>query len=337
VPHCQRPWGRRMVVFTLALVVVLGSGLVVVRPAAAAVPSDPLALIPESMGAVAGINIPRLKKSILYARVFQAQVLPLLTAKGGEYFTRMVLGLDSVTLGVGDLAASGRSAQTLLVLQGKIEPTTFVRELTRRQEQKGKPGFVASTHRGVTVHDNADEKLAFALLGPGLMVLGTPELVRQSIDLLRGRGTAVRRGRRFAALLPSVRTDRGVWILAHVPPASSPMGPRVKVSRLAGWLDLDPSFGLDLRATTPSVADAQSALAQGNLRLDELRANQGVALMGLLPMLDQLRLTSEGPAVRLQWTLTSSQVQDLVTRLEGVVQSMKKGQGPTQPPLELAP
>jgi hypothetical protein len=325
-----------MVVFTLALLA-LGIGVLDVRPAAAAVPSDPLALIPESMGAVAGINIPRLKRSVLYARVFEKQLLPQLTREAGDYFTRMVLGLDSVTLGIADLAASGRSSQTLLVLQGKIEPATFLREVTQQQQRKGKARFTAVGYRGFTVHESSDDRLAFSLLGPGLVVLGTPALVRQSIDLSRGRGATVRKGRRFAALLPATRTDRGLWLLAHLPATGSPMGTRVRVSHVAGWWDLDPTFALDLRATTPSAGDARNALAEGNLRIDQLRANQGLALMGLLPMLDRLQLSSDGPALRLQWTLTSSQVQDLVTRLEGLVQSMKKGQGPPQPPLELAP
>ncbi|HEX2571839.1 MAG TPA: serine/threonine-protein kinase [Polyangia bacterium] len=84
------------------------------------------------------------------------------------------------------------------------------------------------------------------------------------------------------------------------------------------------SGGVDARmiGRCASEADAQSAAAALRATLEEVGRNPMVALLGLRPLLDNLRIAEEGAMVNASLHLSAAQYADLITRLGGVASTM---------------
>jgi hypothetical protein len=89
-----------------------------------------------------------------------------------------------------------------------------------------------------------------------------------------------------------------------------------------------------------SDAEAQSAATALRTTLEEVGRNPMVALLGLRPLLDNLRIAEEGPMVNASLHLSAAQYADLITRLSGVASTMaqeisitsSRGQGSSDKP-----
>jgi hypothetical protein len=289
----------RLVVLGSALVVVAGAlaavGALYLDPARAAVgPLPPQALsLPAGTRYVMGLDVKRFVASPLYARFSAAReanrprAFEELEARTGLNPERDV---DQVYVAGSKAGAPGRGGDPLVVVVGR-----FDRAKVSRAIETEKRGVTSKNVQGTTVYlFNEDPSGrgsgAAAFLDDNTLVMGDQAAVEQTVTA-RAKGEApLRENAGLLALLETVKPGSTFWmvgdqtLLSNMPRSIPGMGgpgtsqsvelPALKSLIVTG--DLDPQVSLDLTGEAGDEAAARNLadVVRGFVALASLQANQ---------------------------------------------------------------
>lgn len=331
----------RLVVLGSALVVVTGAlaavGALYLDPARAAVgPLPPQALsLPAGTRYVMGLDVKRFVASPLYARFSEARAahrpraFEELEEKTGLNPERDV---DQVYVAGSRAGAPGRGGDPLVVVVGR-----FDRAKVSRAIETEKRGVTSKNVQGTTVYlfnENTSGRGsgAAAFLDDSTLVMGDQASVEQTVTA-RAKGEApLRENAGLLALLETVKPGSTFWmvgdqtLLSNMPRSIPGMGgpgtsqsvelPALKSLIVTG--DLDPQVSLDLTGEAGDEAAARNLadVVRGFVALASLQANQKPELKQLA---SAISVTTEASRVHVAARVSYDVIESLQPRRAATV------------------
>lgn len=303
-----------------------------------------LSLIPASSNAVAGMNWKKIQSSPLGEKIKQdvpAQYAPLLQE------------IESVTLGLKTQGMGGKEPDVVTVISGKFEPAKIVAAF-EAETQKGGDSVVKQDYEGVTIYSSAKKPdMAMAFVdGKGLA--GTPELVRQSIALSKGKGESVEKNKEIMDLISNLDRSKMLWAVATIPPGMVPPGnaePAMALLSSLKAMDVAIDYGdnlvIDLGIITASAEDAKQFETMANSYKTLFGGSMAQKDPTLGKVLSALTIQASDKRVKIALKLDKATVQEISQKSKGAsplppepdLEGPSLGNSPTPvaPPAETQP
>jgi hypothetical protein len=224
-------------------------------------------------------------------------------------------------------------AEFLVVLRGTFDEKKLVACATEQARKDG--GDITSTEvNGKTVYQNTRSGGAYGtFLDSKTVVLGGKEWVKKAIDLAAGKkeaGPTAKENAELMALIKRVKTSDAMWGVGTVSESTRQglsMDPQLSVAStlkaVLGSVDfatgLMAHFAFDLAGQAEADQLAQKVTAQ----LADARKHPQFMMAGLGQFLDKVKIEAKGPTFFVTIDFTQAQVDDLINRLRGLLQSLK--------------
>ncbi len=296
-------------------------GLLINNAHGAEGPPPPARLVPATMGAVVGVDVAAIRAQSPSAAVSVLE--DALRVKLAE------VGADPTKLGRAALGVDVTNAQrppAVLVVDASMDP----RKLDEAIKKNLKPGekLAPVSYKGQKYKKSGERE--YALLPGDRLVFTNGTGLQNAIDLQRGSGASLVEGP-AAKLLESVGAAGGKGpALFYYSLVTDEMrrdfgrqAPQMAtVQESAGALTLAPS-GADLTAVGRCGTDGDAKAAADGLRamVEQAKRDQTMSLLGLAPILQAVKVDSQGALVRVTLHLSAEQYGDLFTRFTGLLAS----------------
>lgn len=304
------------------------AALAAVATAAPAVAADldaALGLMPADTAVVFGANIDRFRKSPLFtdltnmlgSRPDAKEALEKLRSAGLDPRTN----LDTILVA---LTGDPETAEGPLVLLPGHADLTKIAALAKAEGEK----VETAKYKGVETMKAGDDA-SLAVVDKHL-VLGPPALVKQSVDASKGGKGA--RGGRLAKLVAAADTKKDFWLVLDAGGAvkkalGEPGAPPELKDLKSAHAALDFAQGMGLRVTVDlgNAAAAKKLSDQLKEGLAQAGADPGLAMMGLGPAVQKMKVEAQGNEMRIALDLTQDEVNRIKTMMVGMMGMMMQG------------
>jgi hypothetical protein len=319
-----------VIVSLLILTIGLGTGLVAYYVGfplgAAGTAPDELRLIPHNATVVAYADVRAVMVSEVRQRILQMLPTRMTGQQDLESQTGIKIDTDVDRL-VACLAPARQATETqplsgLALVRGRFN-NTKIEALMRShgatpEDYKGKRLVVADVRAGL----GGPTSISLAFVEPGLIALGSTDLVRASVDLESG-GDSITSNQDVMNFVKTFDGDNA-WAVgrfdalteqAHVPQGVAIQIPAITWFSVGGRIDtgIVGTFRADAR-DEQSASNLRDVL-HGVIAFARLQAN---AHPELLPMLDSLQLGGSGKSVTLGFDVSPQMFDQLATALKGL-------------------
>jgi hypothetical protein len=224
-------------------------------------------------------------------------------------------------------------AEFLVVMHGTFDEKKLVACATEQARKDG--GDITSTQiGGKTVYQNTKSGGALGTFLDGkTVVIGGKEWITKAIDAAAGKkeaGPSAKENAELMALVKRVKTADAMWGVGTVSEqtrqglANDPqLNVAATLKSVLGSVDfatgLVAHFAFDLAGQTDADALAQKVSAQ----LADARKHPQFMMAGLGQFLDKVKTEAKGPTFLVTVDFTQPQVDDLINRMRGLLQSLK--------------
>ena len=316
---------RMIVLIVLGIAAFLGilvAARLLVRNAGAAEGSPPPArLVSAAMSAIVSIDVAALRSQSPPAAVavLEDAARSRFSEVGADPAKtgRIALGID-----VGEKD----KPPAVLIVDAQVNHDKF--EALLKKKLKAGEKIAPASYKGQKYRKGGTEEFAF-LPGDRLIVSNGSGL-ETAVDLGHGVGNALVDGA-ASKLLERVGAAGGkgpalfaytaiTGDMRHEMQKTAPSA--ASLEEVAGSLAVLPS-GADLKSVGRCGSDAAAKTAATGLRdlVEKAKHDQTVTLLGLIPILNAVKVDSDGPFVQLSLHLTADQYSDLFTRFAGLIAS----------------
>jgi hypothetical protein len=219
------------------------------------------------------------------------------------------------------------------VVHGKFDEAKLV-ACARAVVEKEGGKLVESEHQGKKVYtDPTGGTLSVAFLDAKTIVMGGPTWAKKILDRAAGKAPpgegSAKDHEALAATLKKVRTGDAIWgaaVLSDAVREQIKANPRLQsaasMKDLYGSVDF--TQGLSVWATVDlgSPTDAAELAKKVGEQVTQARQNPQVMVTGMTRFVDAVKVEAEGAAFKLSIKLDQQQVDDLVTRVEGLMRGI---------------
>ena len=300
--------------------------------------ADAMALVPKESTIVFSVNFDRLHGSKMWAQVKDAVNDPAAKKDYDEFVQKT--GLDPLTqingLSGGFSGPAGAKPQFAVVLRGKFDEQKIIAYIKQKAKDEGRTTELKSEpYGGKTVYGEQDDAAASFLDGSTL-VIGGREWVKKVIDVGAGKAESVKKNEAVQALMGKAHTDQAVWAVGEVPAGEGQLPTGGELKAVALSIDLQQGLQAELNGQAGSADDAKKIASDLTAKIAESKKDPQVqmalAMSGVGPMLDTLKVAADGQWVKINAALTQQQLDELTNRIKGMMQMMKGMGGMAMPP-----
>ena len=300
--------------------------------------ADSMALVPKESTIVFSVNFDRLHGSKTWAQVKDAVNDPS-TKKDYDEFVQKT-GLDPLTqvngLTGGFSGPTGAKPQFAIIIRGKFDEQKIMAYVKQKAKEEGKTTELKSDqYGGKTIYGDSDDA-GVSFLDGQTLVIGGKEYVKKVIDVSTGKAESVKKNDSIQALVGKAHTDQALWAVGEVPAGEGQLPTGGELKAVAMSIDLQEGLKAELNGQAASPDDAKKIATELTNKIAESKKDpqmqMALAMSGMGPMLDTLKVGNEGQWVKINAMLTQPQLDELVNRIKGMMQMMKGMGGMAMPP-----
>lgn len=295
---------------------------------------DDLALVPRETAGIFMLNVKQARGSKLWQRLMDLREKDATAKKEYQDFISKcgldpLQQIDSLFLALPENAQESR--EYALLLRGHYAPEQISACAKRVAQESGKP-LTEAEYGGIKYLSAKDTGPALAVLGKRAVVIAGPAWLRRVIDLHTGKAPVDTSARDNPALLPlfnRTRTSDAFFWAGRTSAAMqerlrglTPLGAAASLQSSSGSVDIAKGLAVHADLDFASEQDAASISAAANQQLASLKQDGRVQLFGLSSYLDTVRFATAKNTVAFDLRMTDQQLDDLITRLSGILKSV---------------
>lgn len=333
---CSRPLRRRLVAPVLFTVLLAGCAQSCQKTSGTRAAKDDLALSPRETDILFMANVAQARGTYLWKKLIEARDKDS-EAKGkyDEFVKKCgfdpLQQIDSIFVALPQNTDTTR--EFALFLRGTFPGQSLIGCLrtTAKESQKD---VTESDYNGHKLYTIAGQDGVFTLLDNKIGVLAGKGWINKVVDLHDNRvpGQGAKDHKEIADLMRRARTNDALWGVGLVPPTvterlkqNPQLGSASTMKSVIGSLALKSGLGLYLTLDLASPQDAGELAKKVNDQLAAARKEPRVQMMGLAHYFDAVKVNAAEAAFSVQVDLNPQQVDDLSTRLSGLMKSFGLG------------
>jgi len=224
-------------------------------------------------------------------------------------------------------------AEFLVILRGTFDEKKLVACATE-QARKDNADITSTQVNGKTVYQNTRSGGAYGtFLDSKTVILGGKEWVTKAIDLAAGKkeaGPTAKENAELMALVKRVKTSDAIWGVGTVSETTRQglsMDPQLSVAStmkaVLGSMDFSTGLVAHFAFDLAGQAEADQLSQKVTQQLADARKHPQFMMAGMGQFLDKVKIEAKGPTFFVTIDFTQAQVDDLVSRLRGLLQSVK--------------
>lgn len=162
------------------------------------------------------------------------------------------------------------------------------------------------------------------------IVFGGKEWIKKIVDLTGKDGDSAAKNEALTALVKKTKTGDAFWLAGIVPDevrARLKEDPRLSsaatMKDVYGSIDVKTGFAMTSTVDLAGAAEAKELAARVSDQLADAKKNPQVQMLGMSTFLDAVKVAADqGGAFHLDISLTQTQVDDLVNRVQGLMKTL---------------
>lgn len=335
---CSRPSRPSLRSAPLALLLLSGLlGAACQKTSGPRAARDDLALAPRETDIVLTINLKRVRGSVLWKKLIEFRDKDPNSKKQYDDFVKKchfdpLNQIDSIFLALPQ--SVDQSREFALVARGafnEAELVSCMRQTAKENQGKEVTETPYLNHKLYTV---GGQEGAFAVLDSKLAIMGGREWSRKLIDQHENRvpGNGAKDHKELTDLVRRTQQGDGIWGAGLVPPSvteklkSNPqLGSAASMKSIFGSVDLGKGMSIRLNLDLAGDAEAGELSAKVKDQLASARKNPRVQVLGLGAYFDAIKVAAAKNTFTTAIDLSQPQVDDLLTRLSGLLGSLSLG------------
>lgn len=295
---------------------------------------DDLALVPRETAGIFMLNVKQARGSKLWQRLNELREKDATAKKEYQEFIAKcglepLQQIDSLFLALPENAQESR--EYALLLRGRYAPEQISACAKRVAQDSGK-SLTEAEYGGVKYLAEKEQGPALAVLGKRAVVIAGPGWLKRVIDLHTGKmsvDSSARDNPQLAPLFSRTRTGDAFFWAGRTSAAMqerllgwAPIGAAGSLQSSSGSVDIAKGVAVHADLDFANEQDAASISAAANQQLASLKQDARVQLFGLSSYLDTIRFTTAKNTVAFDLRMTDQQLDDLITRLSGILKSV---------------
>lgn len=298
---------------------------------------DDLALVPRETAGVFMLNVKQARSSRLWQRLMeQREKDPAAKKEYQDFIAKCgfdpLQEIDSLFLALPENAQESREYAVLL--RGRYRPDQIPTCAQRISQDSGKP-LTESEYNGVKLWSLQNPGPAVAVLGKRAVAIAGPAWIRRIIDLHTGKATpdtSARDNQNLLSLFNRTRTGDAFFWAGRTSAAMQerlrnwPMiGAAGSLQSTSGSVDIAKGLAIHADLDLASDLDATTVTSMANQQLAALKQDGRVQMFGLSSYLETVHFGNKKNTVVFDLRMTDQQLDDLITRLSGILKSAGLG------------
>lgn len=306
---------------------------------------DDMAMVPRETDIVVMANVKRARASVMWKKLMELRDKDEAAKKPYDDFVKKcqidpLQQIDSVFLALPQNTAESR--EFALIARGSFDAGRAFDCVRATAKESGKEA-VETVHGSHKLLSIPGQEGFFAVLGPKTFLLAGKEWAGKVLDLADNKtpGAGAKDNPALADLIKRTRTGDAIWGAGLVPPAvadklksQSQLGAAGSLKSVSAALDFDKGMTVHLNLDLGADKDAAELSGKINEQLQNARKDRNVQLLGLSSYFDTIKVEHKQSALAARIELTQPQVDDLSTRLSGLLKTLEmRGGGSPLPEL----
>jgi hypothetical protein len=298
-----------------------------------------MALVPRETAGIFMLNVKQARGSRIFQRLTELREKEPAAKKEYQDFVSKcgvdpLQQIDSLFLALPENAQESR--EYALLLRGRYAPEQIAACAKRVAQDSGKP-LTEAEYGGIQYLSEKVQGPALAVLGKRAVVIAGPAWLRRVIDLHTGKAgvdTSARDNPQLLPMFKRTRTSDAFFWAGRTSAAMqerlrgfAPLGEAASLQSSSGSVDISKGLGVHADLDFAREQDAATISAAANQQLASLKQDARVQMFGLSAYLDTVRFTTAKNTVAFDLKMTDQQLDDLITRLSGILKSAGLGAG----------
>lgn len=298
---------------------------------------DDLALVPRETAGVFMLNVKQARGTRIWQRLMEQREKDPAAKKEYQDFIGKcgfdpLQEVDSVFLALPENAQESREYAVLL--RGRYRPEQIPTCAQRISQESGKP-LTESEYNGIKLWSLQSPGPAVAVLGKRAVAIAGPTWIRRVIDLHLGKAsadTSARDNPNLQALFNRTRTGDAFFWAGRTSAAMQDrlrswplLGAAGSLQSTSGSVDIGKGLAVHADLDLATELDATTITSMANQQLASLKQDGRVQMFGLTSFLETVRFASKKNTVVFDLRMTEQQLDDLITRLSGILKSAGLG------------
>jgi hypothetical protein len=343
-PSAARPLRRMTAHLALGALLLVGCAKSCQKTSGPAAARDDLAMVPRETDIVVMANVKRARASVMWKKLIDLRDKDAAAKKQYDDFVKKcqidpLQQIDSVFLALPQNTAETREFAVLA--RGGFDASRLLECVKTTAKESGKE-VVETTHGSRKLLSVPGQEGFFAVVSPKIILLGGKEWAKKVLDLADEKtpGAGAKDNAPLADLIKRTRTGDAVWGAGLVSPAVAEklkaqvqLGAAGSLKSVAAALDFDKGMTVHLNLDLGGDKDAAELSGKINEQLQNARKDRNVQLLGLSSYFDTIKVESKQSALSARIELSQPQVDDLSTRLSGLLKTLEMRGGGGLPEL----
>jgi hypothetical protein len=297
---------------------------------------EDMQLVPKETQLVLMANLNRMRNTPLWRKMLDLRDSdPQSKATYDEFVQKCGLDplkqVDSVFLAFPQGASDAK--EFAAIVRGNGFDENKLAACGKEQAKKDGSDVATSEYNGKKLYTDTKQGQAYAVFLDGkTLAFGGKEWIKRVIDLAAGKkeaGESAKENPELMALMGRANTKVGAWgagvvsqatrdslkLDAHFSSASS-------MKDAFGWIDLATGFAADVNVDVGTADDAKDLATKINGQLSDTKKHPQVMMMGITPLIDQIKVDARGATFHVSVAYNQQQVDDIIGRVKGFWKSL---------------
>jgi hypothetical protein len=225
---------------------------------------------------------------------------------------------------------NGATKEFAAILRGSFNEQKLV-SCAKEQAQKDGSDVAVSEYNGKKLYTDTKKGEAFAAFLDGkTVVIGGKEWIKRVIDLQGKKepGGSAKDNEALMSLVKRARTNDALWGAGLVPQAARDalkgdphLAAAATMKDVFGSVDFASGVAADINVDNATENDAKELAAKATAQLLEVKKSPQLMMMGMSGFLDGIKVDSKGATFHVGVNLNQQQVDDLISRIKGLLKS----------------
>lgn len=298
---------------------------------------DDLALVPRETAGVFMLNLKQARSSRLFQKLTESRDKdPVAKKEYQDFIARCgfdpLQEVDSLFLALPENAQDSREYAVLL--RGHYRPELIATCAQKTAQETGKQ-LTESEYGGIKMAAMQPQGPYLAVLGKRAVAIAGRVWIRKVIDLHTGKASvndSARDNQQLQTLFRRTRTGDAFFWAGRTSAAMAErlrgwpqLGAAGSLQSTSGSVDVSAGLGVHADLDLGSEGDAASIVQAANTQLAGLKQDPRLQMFGVTSYLDTVRFSSQKNTVAFDLHMTAAQLDDLTTRLSGILKSAGLG------------
>ena len=301
----------------------------------AGIAKEDMQLVPKDTNIVLMMNAGRMRNTAMWRKVLDLRDSEPQTKKDYDDFVQKcgldpLKQIDSVFLAFPQGAGDAR--EFAAILRGTFDENKLV-TCAKDQAKKDGADLAISEYNGKKIYTDTKQGQAFAtFLDSKTVAMGGKEWIKKVIDLAAGKkeaGESAKENPELMALVKRAKTSDAMWGAGLVSQATRDqlkndphLSSAGSMKDVFGSIDFANGFAADINVDVGSEADAKDLTVKIQSQLNDTKKNPQVMMMGVAPLLDQVKTEAKQATFHVAINFNQQQVDDIVNRVKGFLKSL---------------